>query len=269
MSQDSTKELSLSVDAVFTEAATLQKSKKNDESIVLYQKILDQSPSLTAEQASSVSHNLSLIYFEKNDLGHAYVFNQKALALNPSNKNAQLFHDQHGKLYSVISIPHEIPWYEQLNVVGLKYFSIEILALIFSAFLYFSLKKLFQFLVERKKAEVENTLPPRLHWSFYIYVFLGLFSFLGFYTKYYESQRTIGIITSDTAAIYTGPGSNHPVINDITLGNKVDILDLKKAQDEDFVQIRIPGAFSGWVSKSNIGLLNKTTWPASKTPENN
>ena len=256
--------------ALFTEAASLQQAKKADEAIGLYQKLLDQGHNISAEQASSISHNLSLIYFEKNDPGHAYIFNQKALALNPNNKSAQLFQEQHGKIYSVISIPHEIPWYEQLNVVGLKYVSIEVLALIFSIFLYFSLKKMFQFFIEKKKAEVENTLPPRLHWSFYIYIFMSVFSFLGFYTKYYETQRTTGMITSDTAAIYTGPGSHHPVINDITLGNEVDVLNVKKASETDeFVQIRIPGAFSGWVSKANIMLLNKTTWPASKDTESN
>ena len=81
-----------SVNTDFHYALSLQNEKKTDEALGAYQKILDQSLTqdlnLTREQASAISQNMALIYFQKKEPALAFVYNQKALYLSPSNLQA-------------------------------------------------------------------------------------------------------------------------------------------------------------------------------------
>jgi tetratricopeptide (TPR) repeat protein len=116
---------------LFQEALGLQNQKKIDDALALYQKILDlglaDASNLTNEQASAVSQNMSLIYFQKKESALAYVYNQKALNLDQGNNVAVDFQKQNKNLFQTTSVPRDISFFENINSMGLKYLSIELL----------------------------------------------------------------------------------------------------------------------------------------------
>lgn len=253
----------------FNLALSAQQSQNWDDAILKYQKILDQSQidnqPLTAEQTSAVSHNLSLIYLKKNEMPQAYIFNQKALGLNPRNSAALNFKNENSNIFSVVQTARDIPLTEQLNNLILKFIPIELLATFVVVSLYYFLKKLFQFFLDRKKSEVENTLPPRLPWTFYTATSLFLFLTAAFLLKLNLQNQILAIVKSEHAPARTSAGPEQPVINDLSLGSTVEILNQKTINSMEYIQIRVPGSFSGWVLKTDLELLNKTTWPIAKT----
>ena len=149
---------------LFNEAISLHQSKKFDEALNIYLKILDksQNASLTNEQASTVSQNMAVLYAQMNKTELAYVFNKKALALNPRNAAAEQFAKNSLNHFKVTEIARDISWSEQLNNMGLKYIPFEALALASIIFVFLSLRLFLNFLVTQKKNLLENKNPVML-----------------------------------------------------------------------------------------------------------
>ena len=242
----------------FNEAISLHQNKKYEEARAAYLKLLDkgQPDHLTQEQASTVSQNIAVLYMQQGDVNLAYVYNKKALTLNPQNTAAVQFHKNALNTFKIPEIPREIPPLEQLNNLGLKYIPFELLAALVLIFIYFVFKTFFRFLIERKKTLIANTLPKPLHWKFYVFT-LGLVlstALLG--VKYQESHQATGIIKSPQVAVQTAAGANQAVITEVNFGHVVQILQTKEVDGVIYAQIKVPGAFSGWIKKADLETLN-------------
>ncbi len=243
---------------LFNEAISLQQSKKFDEALSIYLKLLDKSQgaSLNKEQGSAISQNIAVVYAQQNKNDLAYVFNQKALALNPGHTAAVLFAKSKLNNFKVSEIARDISLTEQLNNLGLKFIPFEALALTSILFIFISLKILFTFLVTQKKNTLENKMPRALGWSFYGYFFLFILSFSLLWAKNNEVTMPTGIIKSTTVSVQTAAGPNQAVITEINLGHVVQILQTKEVDGIDYAQIKVPGAFSGWIKKAELETLN-------------
>jgi uncharacterized protein YgiM (DUF1202 family) len=243
---------------LFNEAISLHQSKKFDEALNLYLKILDKSQStlITYEQASTVSQNIAVLYMQQNKTELAYVFNKKALALNPRNTAAEQFAKNTLNHFKITEIARDISWTEQLNNIGLKYIPFEALAVVSIIFAFFSLKLFLNFLVTQKKNLLENKNPVTLNWSFYGYFMLFILTFSLLWAKNSDANLPKGIIKSAQASVQTAAGANQAIITEINLGHVVQILQTKEVDGVVYAQIKVPGAFSGWVKKSDLEPLN-------------
>jgi tetratricopeptide (TPR) repeat protein len=243
---------------VFSEAISLHQSKKYDEALAAYLKLLDegQGASLTREQASTVSQNMAVLYFQQGKTDLAYVFNKKAVTLDPRNSAAQQFARTALENFKVAEIPRELTTTEQLNNLGLRFIPLELIAVLTILFLGLACKTFLDFLVALKKTRIENTQPATLPWTFYTY--LGALILWGviLFIKDSDLQRATGIIKSPLVAVQTAAGAQQAHITDVPLGQVVQILQTKDVEGVVYAQIKVPGAFSGWIKKEDLEPLN-------------
>ncbi len=274
MSQDVTDKAQVTLDTPiaaqsvlnsFQQALSLQNAKKADEAITIYQNILDQGlaakSELTREQASAVSQNMSLIYFQKKEPALSYVYNQKALFLNERNTQAIEFQKQNKNLFQTVSIARDISITENMNSLFLKYFSVEVLFLFFALLTGFILKNIFQFLLARKRADNENTEAVKFSLKNYISLFFWLsFAFLLFIKISDESQLK-AILKKQTVSVQASPGENQATVTQAEIGTLFYVLKLSNDAENAYVQVKYPGAYSGWLKRADLELLNSTQWP--------
>lgn len=243
---------------LFNEAISLHQSKKYDEALNIYLKLLDKSQvaSITYEQASTVSQNIAVLYMQQNKIELAYVFNKKALALNPRNDAAELFAQKALHNFKVNEIARDISFTEQLNNMGLKHVPFEMLAVMALIFIFLSLRSFFNYLLIQKKNLLENKTPPQLSWSFYGYLMLFILSFSLSWAKNIDATSPTAMIKSPSASVQTSAGAHQAVITEINLGHVVQVLQTKEVEGVIYAQIKVPGAFSGWIKKADLEPLN-------------
>lgn len=250
---------------LFQDALGLQNQKKFDESLIIYQKILDlglaDASNLTSEQASAVSQNMSLIYFQKKESALAYVYNQKAISLDPGNAIAIDFQKQNKNLFQTTSIPREISLFENINSMGLKYLSLEVLFAILTVLLFFVLKNMFAFFLLKKKADTLNEEAPAFKLTNYIWIFFFVCFSLLLFLKINDSTQLKVILKTATAEVQASAGENQAVVTQAEIGAILNVIKLSNDADFAYVQIKYPGAYSGWVKRTNLELLNATHWP--------
>ena len=85
-------------------------------------------------------------------------------------------------------------------------------------------------------------------------LFFLAFSLL--WAKHREATLALGMIKSASASVQTAAGANQAVITEINLGHVVQILQTKDVEGVTYAQIKVPGAFSGWIKKSDLEPLN-------------
>lgn len=238
----------------FLNAVSLQQAQKWDEALNVYLKLLDQSHDHLS--ASKIAHNISLIYKSKNESGLAYVYNKKALALDAHNTAAQEFSPIIQDSFKVQEIPHDITIKQQIDSLGLKYFSLEVLSAFLIAFVFLFLKQFHHHLIQRKKAQVENKHPEKWPLKGTIYAVLIVFISLGLFIQWSDTQQAKAIVYQHQINIQIAAGPDQPVIAELTQGNEVEVLNFKTVESTEYAQIRLKGAFTGWVKKSDILALN-------------
>jgi tetratricopeptide (TPR) repeat protein len=250
---------------LFQQALSLQNQKKTDDAIMLYHKLLDLGPEknmiLTREQASAASQNLAILYFEKKDSALAYVYNQKALALDERNQSAVEFQKSSKINFQTASIPRDISMLENLNAIGLKYLSIESLVACVAVFLFFTIRNISRFLVNRKKSDLANSHIVKFNLMNYgLILLLFIFSSL-LALKIYDTSELKAIVKSAQISVKTAPGENKPIVTQAEIGTIFSVLKFSNDADLTYVQIKFPGAYSGWVKRNELELLNSTKWP--------
>ncbi len=250
---------------VFQEGLAFQKEKKWDDAINRYQTLLDQSQNnLTNEQASVVYHNMAASSFEKTDFVRSFIWSKKALSLNSDNEYSKILFTEVTKKFQTPQIPHQISAAESFENAVLDKMTMDSLLIgffiLFACSLYLGgkawlLRRRLQ--LESETASVQKKYPLGLLVAFIAVGFFAL-AFGGVsFVKWKDSLQMKAIVSAEKAPVQTAPGGGQAVIYDATAGLEVDILKIEK----DFVQIRYPGAFSGWVEKKNLEILNRTNWP--------
>jgi hypothetical protein len=237
---------------LFGTALALQQEKKWDEALASYQKLLDQSrDSLSAQQASVIYHNMSAIAFAKNDLLKAYVWSKKALHLNPANSQAREAYENYSKKVEVPSIPHQISGTDQLQkMIGHVPADIWLagtLALLLGTAWVF-----LKYFLRVKKNKLNGIFKKPPLWHGYLLLLVTLIFAAACYVGVNESQKQLAVVIAEKAPVQTVPGENKAVIFEAQAGLELEVL----AADENYFQVRYPGAFTGWVNRNQIELLS-------------
>lgn len=248
----------------FHDALALQQEKKWDDAVSKYQSLLDEGQgTITADQASVIYHNLSAIAFEKGDTVNAYIWSKKAVTLNPDNSFAKTLSAEIAKKYQPVQIPHQISTIETLQKVTLNHASMDFLLIGFLVFFGISLFLALKNWLERKKNQIEsenlsmqkkNSMGLVIGFSSTLLI-AAVFLFFCI-IKWEDLSTPKAIVINDKTSVQTASGGNQAAIFEASAGLEVDVLKI----EPEYVQVRYPGAFSGWVSKKNLELLTSPSW---------
>ena len=245
---------SLNINENFTQALALQQQKNWDEALTAYQKTLDEGlNTLTESQASVVYHNMSTIAHEKGDGFKAYVWSKKAFHLNPSNDQAKQVYEVYSKSFNAPNISHQISDLDHVQNTFAKVpvdlaFSLSVLLIL--GCLGLVLKNW----VLRRKSLSTGEYSQVRKWPVYVLSIFAAFSIGISYFSYKSLKKQTALVVAEKAQIQTVPGENKPVIFEAPAGLELEVL----SYEQNFFQVRYAGAFSGWVSKSQIELLSLT-----------
>lgn len=244
---------------LFNQALAEQQKKNWDSSLEFYQKLLDQSLSqkdmeLSDFQASAIYHNMSLIASEKGDSLKAYVWSKKALVLNPSNQLAVESFKQYSMQFKPPTIAHQISNLDNIKTliakINIDVWFILSLILIFTT-LWIATKNV----IIRKKNQLKGHFysPPK--WPLLTATAITFFILSITYIGYLEASVLKGIVIAQSAQVQTAPGENKSVIFEAPAGLELEILKIN-GPTPNYYQVRYPGAFSGWISSSQIEILS-------------
>lgn len=241
--------------------------KNWDVAIKDFQTILDQSPgkSLSADQAGVIYNNMSLAAKQKGEILQAYIWAKKSHQLAPENKAVENNLNSLSPKIEVPLVNHEISTYEHLQKTALRHSSYDVLAILTIAFAFLAAYQFAKFFLARKKANLtletdEDSDPKKLKVGFPWIGLLScvLFAFFLILTnlKWLDQNTARGIISSQVADLQTNPGQNQAVILQLKAATEVEVIGRAHEPDGNYIQIRYPGAFSGWVKKSDIVVLS-------------
>lgn len=239
---------------LFDQALALQQAQKWDESLETYQKLLDQSTSsLSNSQASVIFHNMSTSAYEKGDYLKAYIWSKKALSLNSKNQLAQESFNHYSKKVEIPIIPHQI---SNLDYVKSGISKVPLDAwLAFTLILAFTtLWLFFKNILLNKKNMLENNFAAQKKWPTVVALFFTLAMLSATYVSFEDAYTTRALVIAEKAQVQTAPGENKPVIFELQSGQELEVLKL----DEGYFQVRYPGAFSGWIKKTQLEILSLT-----------
>lgn len=250
----------------FQQALALQQEKKWDDAVSKYQSLLDQGlNNLSDEQASALYYNLSAIAYEKGDFLQSYIWSKKSVSLNSENSFAKQISAEILKKYQPVQIPHQISTVESLQKITLKNVSIDILLVGFLVFFGLTIFMALKSLLMKKKNQIESenesiqkkySIAPLI--SFFSFLIVSCAFLFLVVIKWTDLSVPKAIVARDNTSVQTASGADQAVIYTASAGLEVDILKI----EADYVQIRYPGAFSGWVLKKNLELLSSTSWPS-------
>ncbi len=236
---------------LFNEALQQQQSKKNDEAIKSYLKLLDQGQ-LTQEQTSLVSHNLSTLYKKIDQLPLAYVYNQKAIYSNSRNSAAESFLKTELSQYQPQVLTIEPTLLNQIDAFGLKFLPLELIFVFLISAFGIWLKLTFHILTERKRKFIQNQLQNSLGYKFYLFGFLTVFLATLFFLKNNQILDKKGIVKVETAQVQTSAGFNQAVITEIHSGQIVQIIQTETVDGISYIKAQASGAFTGWIKAEFI-----------------
>ena len=250
---------------LFQQGLADQKDKKWDDAISKYQNLLDQGQnSLTSEQASVIYHNMAASSFEKADFLKSYVWTKKSLSLDSGNDFAKDLLSEVTKKFQPQQVAHQISAFQSAQKAFLKNTTFDFVMITFLVLFAFSFflgcktwlnKKQAQLEGESTSVQQKNPLGLMLAFGF-TFVFTFLMAGTVF-LKWKDNQTPKAIVSAEKTAVQTASGGDQATIYDATAGLEVDILKI----EANFVQIRYPGAFSGWVDKKNLEILYRLAWP--------
>jgi tetratricopeptide (TPR) repeat protein len=236
----------------FNKALSFQQQKNWDEALTAYRELLDQSQNdLSPNQAAAVYHNMSIVASQKGDLIRAHVWSRKAHELDLGNTAARLQLEQTSKSFSSPSIPHQISNYEQVQRIlekvppDLVFFSTLVLVLA-------TLMLALRVRILNRRSIIIGDHRNSKKWPVWVIGFISSCFLLFSLIRFDATQKVKALVIQDQAQIQTVPGENKSVIFQAPAGLELEVIGLQ----DNYYQVRHPGAFSGWIEKSKIELLS-------------
>lgn len=223
-------------------AERLYANSNYDSAALIYQSIID-----SGYQSPELYYNLGNTYYKLNEVPSAILYYEKALKLDPSDKNIK-----HNLELCNTMIPdriEEVPrlffieWYQSLY----NYFPIDTWAYIgLALFTLCCLLLSFYFL------SVKMFLKKLGFWTASFILVLSLFSFFLTYQKYASFiQHDEAIIFIPSITVKSSPAKNSVDLFVIHEGTKVTILD----QVGLWIEIKIQNGSTGWIESENLQII--------------
>jgi len=223
-------------------AENLYTNAKYDSAALIYQSIID-----SGYQSPELYYNLGNTYYKLQEIPSAILYYEKALKLNPADKNIK-----HNLELCNTLIPdriEEIPrlffieWYQSLY----NYLAIDTWASIgLGLFAFFCLLLLIYFLSSK------IVLKKLGFWAATFILVLSLFSFFLTYQKYASFiQHDEAIIFIPSITVKSSPARNSIDLFVIHEGTKVSIID----EVGLWMEIKIQNGSTGWIERENLQII--------------
>lgn len=232
----------------------MQREQNWDGSLQSYKELLDNNLNEMSEiQASVVYYNMSTSAFEKGDLLKAYIWSKKSLALNPKNELAQQAFAQYSKKVEIPVISHQTTNLDYAKSVVSK-LSLDVWVLFSLILIFSSLWFLIKNILNSKKNRLANDFSVVKKWPAVSALLATLLVLSITYIRFQDHFTVRALVVAEKAQIQTAPGDNKPVIFELQAGQELEVL----KSDDEYFQVRYPGAFSGWIKKVQVELLSLT-----------
>lgn len=240
------------ISQLFEEGLAQQQQKNWDAALSSYQQALDKSQNaVKPQQASAIYHNMSVVAFEKSDYLKAYVWSKKAVSLNPANKIARDSFVQYSKKFEVPQVAHQISSFENMKSV-LRLANLDFLAVLTLVLFFFTVSLTFKQAIANRRNTAENLPKKPTSWRAFVVGFIFLIVLSATLVSWIDQSTLRGLIIAEKTSVQTAPGENKPVIFEVQPGIEVEVLQTQG----DYVQVRYPGAFSGWIPEKSIEILS-------------
>lgn len=230
----------------FEKGLNAYKEKKFEEAQVALNAALDESPTNLA-----VLNNLAMTHFELNHKGKALAYWLKALKLDPG------FEEAHQGVSFVKSKLTPNPFsvkdsdFESIRKSILKDLSLNLLfALTAITFLVAGLQWI-RHMGSVKKSLIDESSPPPVTIISIAFSALFVLSVGVLFLKVWDQLTPRAIIIKEKVELKLAPGADQSKLVDLNEGTEVDIGVIKN----DWVQVKIPGNYSGWLSKDDIQII--------------
>lgn len=238
----------------FDQALALQQAQKWDESLETYKKLLDESTSaLSDSQASVIFHNMSTSAYEKGDYLKAYIWSKKALSLNSKNQLAQESFSHYSKKVEIPIIPHQISSLDYVKS-GISKVPLDVWLAFTLILALATLRIFFKNILLKKKNMLENNFAVLNKWPTIVALFFTLVMLSASYVSFEDTYTMRAMVIADKAQVQTAPGENKPIIFELQSGQELEVLKF----EQGYFQVRYPGAFSGWIKKTQLEILSLT-----------
>lgn len=252
--QNGPAQTTVSFSQLFDQALVLQQAQKWDASLETYQKLLDQSTNdMSNSQASVIFHNMSTSAYEKGDFLKAYIWSKKALSLNSKNQLALESFGHYSKKVEIPIIPHQISNLDYVKS-GISKVPLDAWLVLSLTLLFATIWLFFKNVLLSKKNMLENNFSAQKKWPAFVALFFTFAMLSASYVSFQDAYTTRALVIAEKAQVQTAPGENKPIIYELQSGQELEVLNF----DQGYFQVRYPGAFSGWIKKTQLEILSLT-----------
>lgn len=212
------------------------------EAIMLYDSVLSD-----GIISRDLFYNTGNAYFKVNDLPHAILYFEKALKLDPGNKdvlfNLRIANSM--KVDKIEAVPElfYVQWWKSFrNILPANAWAW--ISVLFFAGIFFMAVV---FMVSSSTAIRRSTF-----WSGMVFIFLFVISSIMSYQKYTEAQsKDYGIVFTPTITVKSSPSKTSVDLFVIHEGSKVKVID----EVEGWYEIRIANGSVGWLPAGSVKII--------------
>lgn len=242
----------VSLKSRFDQALALQQQKNWDSALDNYKAALDQSPAeLSVSQAAVIYYNMSTIAYERGDFLNAYIWARKSVSLDSSNAVARESLQHYTTQFQTPSVPRQISNYDNFKS-GLSLASLDLLIPLCAILVLVTIGTALKNSLTNRKNRMAGIFTPRPRWPVFLLVTISAVVISLTWLRYEDSRIPRALVLSTTAPVQTAPGENMTVIFEAPAGLELEVL----KENQGYVQVRHPGAFVGWMKRSDIELLS-------------
>lgn len=238
--------LNTQAETQFEKGINAYNAKKYDEASAALNAALEESPNNLA-----VLNNLALTYFELNQKGKALAYWLKALKLDPGFEEAQKGAAFVRTKLNPNSFSVKDTDFESLRKSLLNGLSLNLLFGLTALTFLVSGVQWIRHLSEVKKAVQEEAAPPPVSLISIAFSFIFVACTVVLTLKVWDHITPRAIVIKEKVELKIAPGADQSKIVELNEGSEVEIGIVK----DNWVQVKIPGNYSGWLSKEDIQLI--------------
>jgi tetratricopeptide (TPR) repeat protein len=198
---------------------------------------------------AALDYNLGNTYFRMDSLGMAILFYERAHRLAPADKD--IAHNLKFARARAIDKTEE----ESNPILRILFevhhaLSLDAQLLVFIGFSWLLAALLAVFFLKRPQHAMRDV----LFLCMFVLVFSGGVGLASAGQKIWTLERTsLGVVTGRTADVYSGPGPQYPVLNELNEGTAVEVLSVQGTESK-WAQIRL-GNIEGFVPLTQMGVV--------------
>ena len=233
----------------FHQGIELYRQKKWDDAKAKFQQAVQAEP-----RSSASLYNLGLTEMQLGEKGEALAHFRMALywdaALAPALSALEALQKKVDRPFQA----RELSTFEAIRQSLLLPRSINLYLTLTAILLALSGWLLLRFLSQKKRADDNGDVPPPFPVAATIVSALTVVAITLAVAKVVDAGTTRVTVISKQASLKTGPGEEAVSLLEVPEGNELIVENVHKDNDKTWLQVTLPGSFTGWMSDKNVSL---------------